>query len=184
MAAAEMLDGAKAVLVAVDLQERLLPAIFERERVLRRSLLLLKAAELLRVPVVLTSQYKKGLGEVLPEVRLAAPSAEPLDKVSFGCFGDERFLGALDALGRRQLLVTGIESHICVTQTVLGALARGYRVHVASDAVSSRSEADWKVGLHRMEQAGAVLSSSEMALYELLRRSDSAAFKQLLPLLK
>jgi nicotinamidase-related amidase len=180
-----LLDRRRAVLVVVDIQERLLPAIFEKERVVKNTLLLMKAAELLDVPVVLTTQYRKGLGEILPEVRAAAPAAEPLDKVSFGCFGDAGFEARLQALsGRDQLVVTGIESHICVTQTVLGALASGYQVHVAADAVSSRTSANWQVGLRRMEKAGALVSSAEMALYELLRRSDGAAFKQLLPLLK
>jgi nicotinamidase-related amidase len=132
----------------------------------------------------LTTQYRKGLGELVSEVRAAAPAVEPLDKLSFGCFGDEAFLQRLKSLGREQLLVTGIESHICVTQTVLGALEHGYQVHVASDATGSRSDANRDVGLRRMEKAGALLSSAEMALYELLRRSDAAAFKQLLPLLK
>jgi nicotinamidase-related amidase len=169
----------------VDLQDRLLGAIHEQERVLKNTLLLMKAAELLALPVVLTTQYKKGLGEIVPEVRAAAPGAEPLDKVSFGCFGDEGVAARLRSLaGRDQLLVTGVESHICVAQTVLGALERGYRVHVAGDAVSSRTPENREVGLRRMEAAGALVSSAEMALYELLRRSDGSAFKQLLPLLK
>jgi nicotinamidase-related amidase len=170
--------------VVVDLQEKLLPAIFERERVLKNALLLMKGAELLGVPVVLTTQYRKGLGETVHEVRAAAPGVDPLDKLSFGCFGDLGFLAHLKTLGRQQLLVTGIESHICVAQTVLGALHHSYEVHVAGDAVSSRSEANWKTGLQRMEKAGALISSAEMALYELLRRSDGLAFKKLLPLLK
>ncbi len=182
--ASELLDRGRAALVVVDLQEKLLPAIFEKERVLKNSLLLMKAAELLGVPVVLTTQYRKGLGETVPEVRAAAPGVEPMDKLSFGCFGDDAFQARLRSLGRPQLLVTGIESHICVAQTTLGALEAGYRVHVAGDAVSSRSEANWKTGLQRMENAGALISSAEMALYELLRRSDGDAFKKLLPLLK
>jgi nicotinamidase-related amidase len=182
--AGELLDRRRTALVVVDLQERLLPAIFEKERVLKNSLLLMKAAELLDVPVVLTTQYRKGLGETVPEVRAAAPGVEPMDKLSFGCFGDDAFQARLSSLGRPQLLVTGIESHICVTQTVLGAVEAGYQVHVAGDAVSSRSEANWRTGLQRMQNAGALISSAEMALYELLRRSDGDAFKKLLPLLK
>jgi len=182
--AGRLLDKDKVALLVVDLQDKLLPAIFERERVLKNTLLLMKAAELLDVPAVLTTQYRKGLGEIVPEISAAAPAAEPLDKLSFGCFGDPGFLARLKQLGREQLLVTGIESHICVAQTVLGALEHGYQVHVASDATSSRTDANWKVGLQRMERAGALVSSAEMALYELLRRSDAAAFKKLLPLLK
>lgn len=183
--AASLLQKDQTVLVVVDLQEKLLPAISERERVLKNSLLLLRLARVLDLPVVLTTQYRKGLGEIVPDVRAEAPGIEPLDKVSFGCFGNEAFLERLAAhVGRRQLLVVGIESHICVAQTVLGALEKGYQVHVASDAVGSRADSNWKVGLSRMERAGALLSSAEMAVYELLSRSDTEAFKRMLPHLK
>ena len=103
----------------------------------------------------------------------------------FGCFGSPEFLERLKGLaGRDQLVVAGIESHICVAQTVLGALERGYTVHVASDAVGSRSEENRAVGIGRMERAGALVSSTDMAIYELLGRSDGIAFKKMLPLLK
>jgi nicotinamidase-related amidase len=175
----------RTALVVVDLQEKLLPAIEGRERVVKNSLLLMRLAEVLDMPVVLTSQYKKGLGEILPEVRAAAPGNEPLDKVAFGCFGDAAFLDRLRSLsGRDQLLVTGVEGHICVCQTVLGALEKGYDVHVAADAVGSRSEENYRVGLARMERSGALLSSAEMATYELLGRSDGQAFKRMLPYIK
>ncbi len=180
-----LLRPERTALVVVDLQEKLLPVIAGRERVVKNSLLLMRLAEILDLPVVLTSQYRKGLGEIVPEVRGAAPGLEPLDKVSFGCFGDEGFLNRLRSLsGRDQLVVTGIECHICVAQTVLGALDRGYHVHLASDAVGSRSEENYRTGLARMERAGALVSSAEMATYELLGRSDSDAFKRMLPHLK
>jgi len=182
--ASSLLQPERTALVVVDLQEKLMPAIESRERVLRNSLLLLKLAEVLKLPVLLTTQYKKGLGEILPEVRAAAPGAVPLDKVAFGCFGDPAFAERLRGLGRDQLLVTGVEAHICVCQTVLGGLDKGYTVHVASDAVGSRTGENRAVGLARMERAGALVSSAEMALYELLGRSDRDAFKQILPLLK
>jgi nicotinamidase-related amidase len=182
---ATLLDPARTALVVVDLQDRLLPVIAGRERVVHNSLLLMRLAEILEIPIVLTTQYKKGLGETVPEVKAAAPEAAPLDKVTFGCFGDEAFRAHMKGLrGRDQLLVTGIECHICVAQTVLGALGQGYLVHVASDAVGSRTEDNYKTGLARMERAGALLSSAEMATYELLGRSDSAAFKKMLPHLK
>ncbi|HEV7498453.1 MAG TPA: hydrolase [Vicinamibacteria bacterium] len=183
--AAAMLQPERTALVIVDLQERLLPAIAENDRVLRNSVLLLKLADVIGLPVVLTTQYSRGLGSTVPEVLAAAPDVVPLDKVSFGCFGSPEFLARLQGLGGRdQLLVAGIESHICVAQTVLGALARGYTVHVASDAVGSRTGENRAVGLGRMEKAGALLSSTEMAVYELLGRSDGTAFKKMLPLLK
>jgi nicotinamidase-related amidase len=183
--ALDVLQRDRAVLVVVDLQEKLLPAIAEKERVLARGLLLLRAARELEMPVVLTTQYERGLGPTVAEVQAEAPGVTPVDKVAFGCFGSEDFLTCLSAFpGRDQLLVAGIESHICVAQTVLGALAKGYRVHVAADAVGSRHPENREIGLRRMERAGAVLSSTEMAVYELLVRSDGAAFKRLLPYLK
>jgi nicotinamidase-related amidase len=183
--ASALLQPARTAVVVVDLQEKLLPAVEGRERVLRGSLLLLRLADVLALPVVLTTQYARGLGATVPEILKAAPGVTPLDKVSFGCFGSPEFLERLSGLeGRDQLVVAGIESHICVAQTVLGAIERGYAVHVASDAVGSRTAENRAIGLGRMEKAGALLSSTEMAIYELLGRSDAAAFKKMLPLLK
>ena len=185
LGARDVLQPDRAALVVVDLQEKLLPAIAERDRVLRNSLLLLRVARELELPVVLTTQYEKGLGPTVPEVLEQAPGVRPIDKVAFGCFGSEAFRQRLaDLPGRDQLVVAGIETHICVAQTVLGALEAGRGVHVAADAVGSRTEDNRQVGLRRMERAGAVMSSAEMALYELLARSDAAAFKRLLPYLK
>ena len=180
-AAAELLSPERAALVVVDLQEKLLPIVLEPERVVAGARTLLRLASVLELPVVMTTQYRKRLGEIVPEVRELASGVEPIDKMAFGCFGSREFERRLRELGRDQLLVAGIESHICVTQTALGALAAGYRVHVMSDAVSSRSDENRRIGLGRMERAGALVSSVEMAAYELLGRADSAAFKQMLP---
>ena len=183
--AATLLRPERTALVLIDLQERLLPAISGREGILANSLLLLRLASTLGLPVVLTTQYRKGLGEVEARVRAAAPGVEPLDKVTFGCFWNEAFVARLGELhDRDQLLVAGVETHICVCQTVLGALEKSYAAHVVSDATGSRSADNHRVGLSRMERAGALLSSTEMAVYELLGRSDALAFKQMLPWLK
>jgi nicotinamidase-related amidase len=182
---ASRLDPRRAVVVVVDLQERLVPAIHGGQDVVRNALLLLRLARSLDIPVLLTTQYAKGLGATLPEVLAEIAGPAPVDKVSFGCFGDSGFLERLRGLaGRDQLLLAGVESHVCVAQTALGGLDEGYAVHVASDAVGSRTEANRLVGLTRMDRAGAVLSSAEMAIYELLGRSDSDAFKAMLPHLK
>jgi isochorismate hydrolase len=183
--AGTLLDPKRVVLVVVDLQQKLLPAIRESERVLRNSLLLVRLAHVLELPVVLTTQYRKGLGEIVPEVTLAAPGIAPLDKVAFGCFGSDDFATRIAQLGGRdQLVVAGVEAHICVAQTVLGALSRGFNVHVAADAIGSRAVENREIGLRRMEAAGAVVTSAEMAIYELLGRSDAAAFKAMLPHLR
>lgn len=180
-----ILQQERVLLLVVDLQQKLMPAIFERERVQRNAVLLLRLAETLQLPAVLTTQYAAGLGPTVPEVLAAAPGHEPVDKTSFGCFGSAEFLERLNGhQGRDQLLVAGVESHVCVTQTVLAALGRGFQVHVAADATSSRREADWRLGLRRMEHAGAVVSSAEMATYELLGRADTPEFKRLLPYLR
>ncbi len=184
--ASRLLDHRTAALVVLDLQTKLVPAIVEPDRVIRNCQLLLKLAEVLKTPAVLTSHYTKGLGSIIPEITQAAPGSQPLEKTSFGCFGEPGFLAHLKDRAPRanSLLVAGVESHICVMQTVLGALEAGYLVHVAADATSSRTRENWQIGLARMEGAGAVISSTEMIVYELLRRSGTAEFKSILPLLK
>jgi len=180
-----LLRPERTIVLAVDLQEKLLPAIADSERVVANTVLVLRLAAILEVPVILTTQYRKGLGDLVAPVREAAPGAEPIDKTSFGCFRDEGFLKRLQEHGARdQLVVTGVEGHICVAQTVLGALEMSYQAHVVSDAVGSRQPQNREVGLRRMERAGALLSSAEMCVYELLGRSDSAAFKKMLPFIK
>jgi nicotinamidase-related amidase len=182
----KLLDAQSAALVVIDFQAKLVPAIFERERAVRNAQLLLRLAEILKLPAILTTQNAAGLGPTIPEIQSLAGNVEPIDKTSFGCFGSDDFVRALRqrAPGANTLLVAGIESHICVVQTVLGALEAGYLVHVAEDAVSSRTAENWRVGLNRMERAGAVMSSTEMMVYELLRKSGTPEFKAVLPFLK
>jgi nicotinamidase-related amidase len=140
----------------------------------------------LKLPVLVSSQYEKGLGKTIPEIASLLPEQGVHDKLEFSCFANESFRSALQALPqqRKTLLLCGMETHICVLQTALGALAQDYVVHVAADAVGSRSELNWNIGLDRMRAAGAVISSTETILYELLRGSGGAAFKELLPYLK
>jgi nicotinamidase-related amidase len=183
---ARLLDRHSVALLVLDLQAKLVPAVFEPQRVIRHSQLLLRLAQLLEIPTVLTCQYPKGLGNIIPEITQFAPGIEPLEKTSFGCFGEPDFLRRLKqrAPQATSLLVAGVESHICVMQTVLGALEAGYLVHVAADATSSRTRENWQIGLNRMERAGAVLSSTEMMVYELLLKSGTPEFKAILPFLK
>ena len=173
-------------LVAVDIQEKLLPPIFRKEQLVRNSQLLIRLAQILDLPALVTTQYAKGLGPTVPEIASLLPGIKAHDKLQFSCFGSDAFCSTLKRLpgNRTTLLLCGMETHICVTQTALAALREGYLVHVASDAVSSRSEWNWQIGLERMRSAGAVISSTEMMIYELLQSSGSAAFKELLPYLK
>ncbi len=176
----------KCALIVIDIQEKLLIPIFEKERLVRNAQLLIRLAGILKIPVIAAAQYRKGLGDIVPEIASVLPDPAPIDKMEFNCFGTDRFCSVIKHLpGKRNtLLLCGMESHICVTQTALGALERGYLVHVASDAVSSRSEWNWKIGLDRMKAAGAVISSAEMMMYELLRQSGTAEFKEMLQYLK
>jgi len=180
------LEAAQCALIVVDIQEKLLPPIWEKQQLLKNSQLLIRLAKILDIPAIVTTQYAKGLGGTVPEVADLLPEREAIDKVMFSCFGSEVFCSMLKKLpGRRTtVLLCGMETHICVMQTALSALREGYLVHVASDAVSSRTEWNWRVGLDRMRSAGAVISSTEMITYELLRSSGSPAFKELLPYLK
>jgi nicotinamidase-related amidase len=180
------LDPDQCALIVIDIQEKLLPPIFQKEQLVRNAQLLLRASHILKVPTLVSTQYAKGLGATVPEVSSLLAGVEPVDKTLFSCFGSDAFCSVLKRLPgqRTTLLLCGMESHICVTQTALGALREGYLVHIASDAVSSRTEWNWKVGLDRMRSAGAIISSTEMMIYELMRSSSSTAFKELLPHLK
>jgi nicotinamidase-related amidase len=184
--ARQSIEANRCALVVIDIQQKLLPPIFEKEQLVRNSQLLIRAAGILKIPALVSTQYAKGLGGTVPEVASLLPGVESIDKTLFSCFGSDVFCSLLKRMPgqRNTLLLCGMESHICVTQTALGALREGYVVHVASDAVSSRTEWNWKIGLQRMRAAGAVISSTEMMIYELMRASSSAAFKELLPHLK
>jgi nicotinamidase-related amidase len=180
------LEADQCVLVVVDIQEKLLPPIFQKEQLLKNSQLLIRLAGILKIPAIVSTQYSKGLGGTVPEIASLLPQTQAIDKQMFSCFGSDVFCTVLKRLPghRNTVLLCGMESHICVMQTALGALREGYVVHVASDAVSSRSEWNWKVGLDRMRAAGAIVSSTEMAIYELLRSSAAPGFREILPHLK
>ena len=183
-AAQQRLRRQDCALVVIDIQEKLLPPIHERDRLVRNAQLLLRLAQILDLPIIATTQYACGLGAVVPQIASLLPAAS--DKLEFSCFSNQDFCGTVKhrAKNRNTLLLCGMETHICVMQTALGALEAGYLVHVAADAVGSRSEFNWKVGLERMREAGAIISSTETIIYELLGGSGTPEFKQMLPYLR
>ncbi len=185
-AARRPLEAGQCALIVVDIQEKLLPPIFNKDTMVKNAQLLIRLAKVLSIPALVTTQYSKGLGATVQEIAWLLGEVRTIDKVEFGCFGSEQFRSRVKQLpgDRNTLLVCGMEAHICVTQTALGALNEGYLVHVASDAVGARSEWNWKIGLDRMRAAGAVISSTEMMMYELLRCSGTKQFKELLPFIK
>ena len=179
------LDRDSAQLLVIDVQEKLCRAMDPQvlEKLTGNISVLLDTAAELGLPAIATEQYVKGLGETLPALKekLTAPR---LEKMTFSCCGGEGFMEALRSSGRRQVIVTGMETHVCVLQTVLGLLAEGYAVHLVSDAVMSRSKANWRMALQTMTAAGAVLTSTEAALFQLLRVAGSDEFKKLSKLVR
>lgn len=180
------LRRAETSLLVVDVQERLLPAMFEAERVVRHGALLARAARRLNVPIVVTEQYPEKLGPTAAPLREAIGEFAPIPKMLFSACTDETMqsLNALRESGRTSILLCGLETHVCVTQSALDLREAGFTVFVAQDAVSSRYESDKKVGLERMRGAGAILCSTEMAVFELLREAGTPDFKALLPFIK
>lgn len=180
-----LIRAEESVLVVVDVQARLLPAIHESDRVLRNAGILLKGAGALSVPVILTEQYAKGLGETVEAVRAGLPEGTPtIEKITFACTGEPTFVAALERLGRRRVVLCGTEAHVCVLQTALGLLQLGYTVHLVADAVSSRTPANHAAGVERMRAAGASIVTTEMVLFEWLERAGTPVFKTVSALIR
>lgn len=174
-----------ALLMVVDLQERLLPSIDEHERITWRSEVLIKAARILGIPIIWTEQYRKGLGLTVPKIAEAiGDAALPMEKMAFGCLGDEAIAHAAGAFGRRQMILCGIETHVCIFQTAIKAIEDGWTVFLAEDAISSRRPGDRETALRRMALAGAVEASVEMLIMEALGCAGGEKFKAILPLLR
>jgi nicotinamidase-related amidase len=184
-AARRPLRAEECALAVIDIQEKLLPSIWENEFLVHNSQLLIRMANAMTLPVLVSTQYAKGLGPTIAEIASLLPHANVIDKLEFGCFGNGAYCSTLSKIAdRNTLLLCGMETHICVMQTALGALNQGLNVHVAADAVSSRTELNWKLGLNRMQAAGAVISSTEMMVYELMGKSGTATFKEMLKWIK
>jgi nicotinamidase-related amidase len=176
-----MLVEEDSVLVVIDVQEILMPVIADKSKVIENIVRLLKFARIVNLPVVLTEQER--LGATVSEVRKEIPDCTPIGKITFDAFSNAAFVQQLQQLKRKTLILTGVETHICVAQTALHALP-DFTVHVVSDAVSSRTSANWTVGLERTKQCGAFITSTEMVIYELLKRAGTDAFRAALKLVK
>lgn len=180
-----LIRAEESALVVVDVQARLLPAIHESDRVLRNAGILLEAAGALAVPVVLTEQYAKGLGETVEQVRAALPAGTPvIEKITFASTGEPAFVDALAALGRRRIVLCGTEAHVCVLQTALGLLTLGYTVHLVADAVSSRTPANHAAAIDRLRAAGVSAVTTEMVVFEWLERAGTPVFKTVSALIR
>ena len=180
-----ILDRNKTLLLIVDFQEKLLAAFNHPEEMLNNCIKLIKFAKIMNLPMLWTEQYPKGLGQTVDDIKTELSSiVEPIEKLSFSCFGEPGFTDAISRHDATQILICGIETHICVEQTILDGLECGYHMHVVADACGSRKVQDHDVGMHKMTMAGAIATCTEMAMYELLERSDTKEFRETLKLVK
>ncbi len=180
----QVLARDSALLLVVDYQQKLLAAFKKPDEFVENCVKLIKFAKILKLPIIWTEQYPKGLGQTVEQIGTELSHLKPIEKLSFSCFGEPQFVDALSNHSATQLMICGIETHICVEQTVLDGIEAGYRMHVVADACGSRKKQDHKIGLRKMEQAGAVSTCVEMAMYEILERSDSAEFREVLKIVK
>jgi nicotinamidase-related amidase len=174
-------------LVVCDVQERLFPAMDadHREEVMRNIKVLATSARRLGVPILVTEQYPKGLGHTLQELlHTLGPGIEALPKVTFSCCAAGEFRARLEATGARQVILTGIEAHVCVLMSALDLIALGYTVQVAADAVTSRTQAYWRLAMDQLRQAGAVVTATESVLFQLLSQADTDEFRELARLIR
>jgi nicotinamidase-related amidase len=179
--ASHKLKREDSILVIVDIQEKLAPAVSERQKVLSNVVRLVKFANIIGLPIIVSEQQK--LGPTLQEIKSGLPHYDPVSKLAFDCFAVPEFREKVEKTGRHSLIVTGLETHICVSQTAISGLSQ-YNVHGVSDAMSSRSPHNWEVGVERMRQHGVVITSTEMVIYELLEKAGTDEFKAVLPLIK
>jgi nicotinamidase-related amidase len=172
------------ILVVIDYQERLFPVMHDKDKLLGNAVKLIKGARVLEIPIILTEQYPKGLGPTIPEIKELIPDIKPVEKVSFSCCDEETFSKAIESMKRKQVLIAGIEAHICVYQTAMALVRAGYEVQVVGDCVASRDPENKLAALFKMGAAGISPTTSEMALFELLKAAKGDKFKQISSIVK
>lgn len=179
-----MLVPEDTLLVVIDVQEKLVAAMHEKDAVVTGNAKMVQGAKILGIPIVFTEQNPKGLGPTVSPVAENLGGIPPITKLSFSSCGEPGFMKAVEAFKRKQVLITGIECHVCVYQTAADLVSRGYEVQVVADAVSSRTPENKAVGLERCKLSGATITSVETALFELLKVAEGDRFKQMLKVVK
>lgn len=179
-----MLDPAETALVVIDVQEKLIPHIYRHEELIQSIRRLIRGCQIVNVPILATEQYTKGLGPTVQPLREALGEIVPMEKMHFSCWDHAPFREALEATGRRSILLCGIESHVCVYQTAIGLRDSGYDVQVAGDAVSSRFERNLDLALMRFRQEEILMTSVETAIFEMLKMCGTDHFREWVQVLK
>ena len=170
--------------LVIDIQEKLFLHMDQKDELLRKCLILLKGLQVLKVPVMITEQYPKGLGPTLDQVNQAFGLVNPIEKISFSCCHEPAFVESLEQFKRNTIIICGIEAHVCVLQTVIDLIDSGYRPVVVADCISSRNGEDKRISLERMQVEGAVITSCESILFELARVAGTDEFKVISGLVK
>lgn len=184
MSMPSMLTTDDTVLVIIDIQDRLVRVMHDKEKLVRNVLKLIRGAQVLEIPIVLTEQYPAGLGPTLPEITGLIPDVKPIEKFCFSCCDEDAFCQALASLNCKKVLIAGIEAHVCVYQTAMALLQTGYEVQVVVDCVSSRELENKTVSLTKLGNAGINPTTTEMALFELLKVAKGDKFKQISNIVK
>lgn len=179
-----ILDAKHTQAICVDIQERLFPHIHGHDELARRCAILIRGLRLLDVPIVVTEQYVKGLGTTIESIREALGAYQPIEKITFSCCGAPEVEARILSGHRHHVILFGIETHVCVQQTALDLLSQGQTVIVIEDCVSSRNPNDKRIAIERMRQAGAVITTMESVLFEVLRQAGTDTFKQISALVK
>jgi len=179
-----MITPKETLLLLIDVQGCLAQGVFDAANVESALGRLVRGCHVLEVPVLVTEQYPKGLGHTIDSLRELLPGNVPVEKLAFSCCGSPEFMHRLRSFNRNDILVAGMETHVCVYQTAVELIEFGYNVHLVTDAVSSRTEENKNLGIRCIEKAGASLTSSEMALFELLRVAEGDRFKAVSKIVK
>lgn len=172
------------LLLVIDVQEKFRPVIFKWKNLIGNITKLIISFQVLKIPILLTEQYPKGLGKTVSEINNIMIQLNPIEKREFNCFNNKTFIKELKKSKKKNLIICGIESHVCVLQTVLSALAAGFNVHLVADAVSSRKQPDYDIAIKRMVHEGAKLVSAEMVIFQLTKTSSSKEFKKIIKIVK
>ncbi len=180
----EFLKKQDCILLLVDIQKKMLELCTDADLVRKNTHALIDIARISEIPVIFSEHNAEKLGGFLPELMQKVPNSSALNKLEFSCFENENLSRAVRETSRKTLIIAGIETHVCIFHTGAHGIRLGYQVHVISDAVSSRSQHNKEIGLQRLERAGAVISSSEMAIFELLNRAGTPEFRKVLPIIK
>ena len=179
-----MLSVKNTLLLVVDVQERLAGQMYEKEAFIKNIQAVIKGAQIFNFPILMTEQAPQKIGKTIPEIARLLAGAKVFEKTSFSCCGNEDFIKTIKSLKRKNVLITGVETHVCVYQTTVDLIRLGQNVHVVVDGVSSRSAFNKGIGLELMKDAGASLTSVETALCELLKKAEGEQFKEILKLIK